>query len=68
MSTIFTATHFPAEILPNTVFPSKSMQPDKNIHMLLKVFVSCRQKITRISCTTKGYQYDNVVCFITGEY
>lgn len=25
--------HFPDEILPNTIFSSKSMQPDKNIHV-----------------------------------
>lgn len=31
--------HFPAEMLPNTIVPSKNIQSDKNIHMLLKVII-----------------------------
>lgn len=34
--TIASSMHFPAEMLPNTIFPSKSIQPYKNIQILLK--------------------------------
>lgn len=39
--------HFPAEMLPNTIVPSKSIQSDKNIHILLKVFILMETEETK---------------------
>lgn len=45
--TIPTSMHFPAEMLPNTTVPSKSVQSDKNIHILLKVFILMETEETK---------------------
>lgn len=45
--TMFTSMHFPAEMLPNTVFSSQSMQAGKNIPTLLKVSASIETEDTK---------------------
>lgn len=39
--------HFPAEMLPNTIVPSKSIQSDKKIHMLLNVTILMETEDTK---------------------
>lgn len=59
--TITTSVHFPAEMFPKTIFSSKSIQQDKHIYILLKVFSLMETEDTKKILHNKRvpvWQYD----------